>query len=152
MRILPLLLAATLFACIRTTTDPVTGRVDVDVESPTKRGEQWGARLGSETNPSLTGQVTARVISGVTQATIAVTGAQPGARLPWHIHEGTCGSGGPIVGSPSAYQPLVVGDDGRATGSVHLELQLNEARRYHVNLHASPSQMSTIIACGGLAD
>ena len=26
-------------ACVRTRTDPVTGKVDVDVESPTKRGE-----------------------------------------------------------------------------------------------------------------
>ena len=40
MRIIPLLIASCLVttACVRTSTDPVTGRVDVDVESPTKQG------------------------------------------------------------------------------------------------------------------
>ena len=28
-------------ACVRTRTDPVTGKIDVDVESPTKKGEDW---------------------------------------------------------------------------------------------------------------
>jgi hypothetical protein len=82
-----------------------------------------------------------------------VNGARPGARLPWHIHEGTCGDASPpMVGDASAYPPMVVGSDGRATAEAHLALNLNEAKNYIVNIHASPTDLGTIVSCGDLDD
>lgn len=153
MRVLSLLVVAGLVTgCIRTSTDPVTGKVDVDVESPTKRGEEWKATLAGTTIPSITGDATARVYAGQTQVTISLEGVPGGEARPWHVHQGTCGSGGPIVGSPSAYPPLTVGADGKATGTATIPLQLDEAQRYHVNVHASAAEMATIVACGALDD
>ena len=140
-------------ACVRATRDPVTGSVDVDVESPTQQGEQWRATLaGQGAGSGITGNATARVIAGTTTTTINVSGATAGARHPWHVHSGTCGSGGPIVGEPSAYQPIAIGDNGSGTSSAQIQVQLNEAQRYHVNVHASASDMATIVACGDLKD
>jgi hypothetical protein len=154
MRMLALLAAASLAAaCVKTATNPVTGGVDVDVESPTKHGEDWNARLtGQGANSSITGDFKAAVISGASDFTVNISGAPAGAVLPWHVHEGTCGSGGPIVGDASAYSPLTVGNDGRAQGQAKVSVSLNEATKYHVNVHASPTQLATIVACGDLSD
>lgn len=140
-------------ACVHVTTDPVTGRRDVDIEQPGKKGEDWTASLtGQGTYGSVTGTLTAAVLSGTTTATLTVNGATPGASHPWHIHNGTCETGGGIVGDPGAYPPIVIGDQGTGRASVQLQLQLNEAQRYHVNVHASASDMATIVACGDLSN
>jgi hypothetical protein len=153
MRIIPLLLVAGLVSgCIRTSTDPVTGSVDLDVESPTKQGEDWQARLTSTTMPGLQGTATARVYAGETQVSITMNGVTSGAAHPWHVHRGGCGSGGEIVGTASAYPTISAGNDGRATGSARLTMQLDEAQTYHVDVHASSYDMGTVIACGNLSD
>lgn len=140
-------------ACVRTAVDPVTGNVDLDVESPTKQGEEWTAEIaGQGSAASLTGTAVARVIAGTTTTTVNIRGATPGARIPWHVHTGNCGTGGPIYGPATAYPTIVVGADGTGTASAQIQLQLNEAERYHVNLHESPTNMPTIIACGQLDD
>jgi hypothetical protein len=138
-------------ACVRVKTDPVTGKTDVDVESPTKKGEVWTGKLtGEGTGAAISGTVRTEVLKDQTTATISLTGGPAGASLPWHVHEGKCSTGGPIVGDPAAYTPLSVGDDGHAERSAKLAVSLNEARDYHVNVHASAADMSTIIACAGL--
>lgn len=158
MRRITLLAAACIVAgmagCVRVQRDPATGNADIDVESPGKRGEDWkGTITGRDMYSSATGTVRANVEGGNTVTTIVVTGLPPRGRHPWHLHEGTCATGGPIFGDPAAYTPLSVGDDGRAEGSARLiNLKLNEARKYHANVHASPSNMGTIIACGDVKD
>ena len=154
MRMLTLLFTACLAAaCVRTATNPATGEVDIDVESPTQRGEDWdGTITGRGIYSRISGSTRALVAEGQTTVTISLTGLTPGGRHPWHVHEGACASGGPIVGGISAYGPLVVGADGTAQGSARLALQLNEALDYHVNVHASPTDLATIIACGDLDD
>lgn len=155
-RLLPLAAAVVLAAgtaCIRTAVDPVTGRMDVDVESPTQQGEQWTATMtGQGTGASLTGRAVARVIAGTTNTTLTLAGGTIGGRHPWHIHRGSCGSGGPIVGEMSAYPPIAIGNEGSGSASSQITLQLNEAERYHVNVHASEGEMATVIACGDLRD
>ena len=139
-------------ACVRTRTDPVSGRTDVDVESPTKQGEDWRASLSGQAGyTNVAGTATAKVLDGRTTANVQITGATAGAVHPWHVHEGKCGSGA-IVGDPSAYTPLTVGSDGKASQTANLAVSLNEAKDYHVNVHASPTDMGTIIACGDLQD
>jgi superoxide dismutase, Cu-Zn family len=147
------IIACVAAACVRTATNPASGTVDVDVESPTKQGEDWkGTLRGQDMYTNVGGETTALVYEGETQSTVNITGATPGATHPWHIHEGDCGSGGPIVGNPSAYPPLVVGNDGTASASARITVQLNEAKHYFVNVHASPTNLATIVACGSISD
>ncbi len=154
MRVLTLVCAAAaLAACTpRINTNPETGKVDVDMEPVTQRGEVWNAAIASQGGSAVRGTTTATVREGHTAANISITGGTPGGTHPWHIHEGTCASGGPIVGPANAYAPLQVASNGAATAEAHLMLTLNEARDYHVNVHASPSEMGNIIACGPLND
>ena len=154
MRAFALFFAAALAAgCTpRINTDPDTGRVDVDMQPVTQRGEQWEATLASQGGSTVAGTSRATVRADHTVATISISGGTAGGTHPWHIHEGACGSGGPVVGPPTAYPPLQVAGNGAATAEAHLTLQLNEARQYHVNVHASPTQMGNIVACGNLVD
>jgi hypothetical protein len=158
MRTLALFAAACVIAgttgCVRVHRDPATGNADVDVESPLKRGEDWnGSVTGRGSYTAITGTVRARVEGDHTTTTITLSGLTPGGHHPWHIHEGTCETGGPIWGDQNAYAPLHVGNDGRAEGTARLlNLKLNEAKKYHANVHASASNMATIIACGNVTD
>lgn len=100
-------------------------------------GEDWKAELRGQSGATVGGTVEARSGTEGTTATIQLQGASSGSRHPWHIHRGTCGSNGPIVGPATAYPLLVVGSDDDA---------------YYVNVHASPENMGTIVSCGQLDD
>ena len=156
MRILSLLFVACVAAgCVRTTRNPATGKVDVDVESPLKKGEDWKATLtGVGVYGSVNGTSTAMVAEGKTDVSIRVAGHEPSGPHPWHVHDGKCGSGGAIVGDPNAYTPLTFGNDRMAQGSAKLDVRLDEAKDYHVNVHLSSTTegMATIIACGNFKD
>ena len=154
MRHTALLLAAFVaIGCVRTTTNPATGKVDVDVESPAKTGEDWNANLKGNGNfAHITGESRVLVNKGSSSATITLMGGSSGARHPWHVHEGKCDTGGPIFGNPSAYPPLVVNAEGKASASAELTVALDEAYDYHVNVHESSANMANIIACGNLDD
>jgi hypothetical protein len=133
-------------------TDPETGRVDVDVEAPGAE-ESWSANLSPVGGSGVSGTATARGMGDATHGTVSISGGRSGGVHPWHIHEGSCGDASPpIVGPASAYPPLNVGSGGTATAQAHVPVELNEARRYIVNVHASPSNLGTIIACGVLDD
>ena len=142
-------------ACSRTLkveTDPSSGRVDVDRE-PAGAAQAWSGTLNPVAGSGVSG--TARGTSGhdMSHVTVSVSGAQAGARLPWHVHEGKCGdTSPPIVGPASAYPVMTVGADGRATAEAHLNLDLNEAKNYIVNVHASPTNLGTIVSCGDYND
>ena len=125
----------------------------------TQKGETWTATLRPQAGATVAGTARAQVLREQTTVTIQLQNATAGAMHPWHVHEGACGSGGPIVGAPTAYsplqvgaKPLQVGANGQAQGNATLALTLNEARAYHVNVHASPSDLATIVACGDLDD
>jgi hypothetical protein len=158
MRTLALVLAACVTAgsagCVRVHRDPATGNADIDVENPLKSGETWKANItGRSMWTGASGTATARVEGNNTLVTLVLTGLPPGGPYPWHVHDGTCETGGPIVGDAAAYPPLMVGADGRAEANARLlGLKLNEAKKYHVNVHRSPTDLATIIACGELDD
>jgi len=147
--------ALAIAACSQTPkveTDPRNGRVDVDMERP-GQPETFNARLSSMGGSGVSGTSTARDMDGATHATISISGARSGGTHPWHIHEGRCGDpNAPIVGTMAAYPPLTVGGGGTATAQAHVPVELNEAKNYIVNVHASPTNMGTIVACGDLDD
>ena len=82
---------------------------------------------------------------------LQVSGGTPGATYPWHIHTGSCADGmTPVVGNGSLYTALGTSGDGTASVTVTLPITLDANQRYHVNVHASPADMGTIVACGDL--
>jgi hypothetical protein len=156
MRIASLAVAALLsLACARTpkvVVDPKTGRTDVDIQKPGVP-ETWKATLHAVGGSGVGGTASGTTGHDSTHVTVNITGAQPGATLPWHIHDGKCtDSGPPIFGDPSAYPPIVVGSDGTGTATAHVAKELNEARNYIINIHASPTNLGTIVACGDYND
>lgn len=156
MRVIALTLALIgSMACSRTPkveVDPNTGRTDVDVQKPGVP-ETWNGTLAAVGGSGVSGTAKGTTANDVTDVTVNIMGATPGATLPWHIHDGKCtDSGPPIVGNASAYPALVVGSDGRATASAHLTVKLNEAKNYIINIHASPTNLGTIVACGDYND
>lgn len=156
MRIAPLAVALFLTAsCSRTVkveTDPATGRTDVDVQAPNVP-ETYSGTVSAVGASGVSGTASGTTANDSTHVTVNVSGAQAGATLPWHIHEGTCTDASPpIAGPASSYPPLVVGADGRATAQAHVPVGLNEAKNYIINVHASPTNLGTIVACGDFND
>jgi hypothetical protein len=140
-------------ACIRRQTDPVTGKTDFDVESPFKKGEDYKSTIAGTANfAGISGRATIRSISNQTTIALTVEGLTPYASFPWHLHDGTCATGGPITGDANAYSALSAGVDGKAQANATIGLKLNEAQKYHINVHRSAVDLATIIACGNLVD
>lgn len=86
-----------------------------------------------------------------TRAHIDIRNAIPGARYPWHVHRGHCGSGGDILGPADGYGVLEVGKDGQASRSVTLPVAMPRTGDYMVDVHAAANNLGTIISCGNLA-
>ncbi len=86
-----------------------------------------------------------------TRAHASVANAVPGGKHPWHVHRGRCGSDQGIFGPADAYEPLEVGDDGRASSTAELSVPTPRTGEFFVNIHASARNMGTIVACGNLA-
>lgn len=88
--------------------------------------------------------------AGGTRATVRLSGGSGGGTHPWHIHRGACGSGGDIVGNPGAYPVLRPDAGGNATETATLNVTLDPADSYHINIHQSPERSNIIVACGEL--
>ena len=147
-----LLLTAGCTKSVNVETDPKTGRTDVDVQ-PSGVPEDWTGTLTAVGGSTITGTATGSTTTNNTTVTVNITGAKAGDSLPWHIHEGKCGDANPpVVGDASAYAPLVVGANGTATGTATINVKLNEAGTYIVNVHASPTNLATIVSCGAFGD
>jgi superoxide dismutase, Cu-Zn family len=83
-------------------------------------------------------------------AGIALSGDEPGAVRPWHVHVNSCAEGGGIFGSDGDYPRLVVGADGTASVVTDVPQVPNPAVPYHVNVHLSQEEMGVVIACGDI--
>lgn len=140
-------------ACSRTVkVETADGKADVDVQAPNVP-ETWSGTLSAQGGSSVSGTASGTSASGMTHVTVNIVGGQAGATYPWHVHEGTCAdANAPVVGPASAYPALVVGSDGRATAVAHVSVDLNEAKNYIINVHASPTNLGTIVACGDYND
>lgn len=89
--------------------------------------------------------------AGETRAHVDISNAIPGAKHPWHVHRGQCGSDQGIFGAADAYKPLEVEKDGKASSTATLQVPAPKTGQYFVNVHASASNMKSIVACGNLA-
>lgn len=144
MRALALIGIVSLAACT------VSTNGGVDVDPVTDRIGDWSGTLAPQANSRIVGAVEARSAVATSGVSVTISGATPGARHPWHIHRGTCGSNGAIVGDAGAYPVLTVGSDGVASASANLAVHLDEDGSYYVKIHRSPQDLGTIVACGSL--
>ena len=46
----------------------------------------------------------------------------------------------------------IVGANGQASASANLDVALSEDGQYYINVHRSPQDLGTIVACGQLRD
>jgi hypothetical protein len=110
----------------------------------------WSATLQPQASSSVRGTARAQAAVAATGVTINISGATPNSHLPWHVHTGTCATGGPVYGAANAYPMLHVSSSGTATATASIGQPLNEEQRYHVNVHRSETEMNVIISCGDL--
>ena len=115
-------------------------------------GAQWAATVAANGSSGLHGTVTFVRTDppNQTRAIFSLAGGQPNAIHPWHVHYGACGNDQLIVGSPANYPPLVVGSTGSLTAAAQLPLELVDGTKYVIHVHASPTDMRTVIACSAL--
>ncbi len=129
--------------------DPDEG---IDIDRGPDLEESWDAEILPQSSSTVRGSLTALANSAGTGVSVSIAGAEANSVHPWHIHIGDCGDGGPILGDPGAYPVLRVGSDGSAGASASVDVTLDELEDYYVNIHESPSDMGTIVACGELDD
>lgn len=86
-----------------------------------------------------------------TRAVVSVFGVTPGAVLPWHVHLGRCGDDRGILGQPAQYAPITIAQNGQGEAMVVLPFSAPVTGDFFVSVHASPSNLQTIVACGNLA-
>jgi Cu/Zn superoxide dismutase len=110
------------------------------------------ATLAPTAGNQVKGTANAVASLGRTAVTVEIEGATPGAQHPWHVHQGRCGSNGPVVGKASDYPVIDVDADGKVRVSAVIATQLVDDQEYFVNVHLSPTQMGTIVSCGQLVD
>lgn len=138
--------------------------VETEAPKPMEPAAEGGMQMGSMMwsgdlaaqpgHQGASGAVQANSTPGGTSISIRFTGmAMKGMTHthPWHIHAGTCGSGGAIVGDPAAYPPLQVGADGSATAAASISPALQMGQEYYVDVHESPQALGNIVACAQLA-
>ena len=153
-RIALLLIAALAFGCSSGDDFDDDNGGGVVVVPPPVGTIEWHATLSSLDNTlyTLTGDaVVAEVVSEAAfTATITIRNDIVGSIRPWHVHFGTCATGGAIVGDDTAYPRLQVTSGGTASVNVMIRVGLDPAVAYHVNVHKSDAEFNTIIACGDM--
>ncbi len=136
------------------------GRRAVEIDSDGQlAGNRWTATLATPAN--LVGALQVKGTgwmgpgdgddSSSTSAGVSISNSAPGGRHPWHVHVGRCGQDRGIFGPAGEYPLLEVGGDGEADADVDLPVPLPMQGQYFIDVHASPSNMGTIVACGNLA-
>ena len=140
--------AALLAACASSTREESPGTI---VPSPSTL--RWTTTLSQMNGSGITG--TATVLPGTdanqTRVDLVINGAQSGGVYPWHVHRGTCGNDQGIVGPANAYPAVAVGADGMGRVLATIPTTLDRSGTYMVNVHKSPQDLGTIVACGNLA-
>jgi Cu-Zn family superoxide dismutase len=112
---------------------------------------KWTATLESMNGSTVKGTASLAPGSSATSsvAMISITGGTAGATYPWHIHMGKCPAGS-VFGGGSSYKPIAAGSDGSGKSTANLPVASPASGDYHVNVHASSTDMKTIVACGDL--
>jgi hypothetical protein len=126
-----------------TDTSPIVAAWTADVEAMGAQGHS--------------GFATVTVLpDGVTRANLTLRGGSAGGHHPWRIREGLCPSGdsepapvGAEIGPAEAYPPLEPNEQGNASATAVLNLQLDPDAEYHLDVSQSPDDPE-VVGCGNL--
>jgi hypothetical protein len=124
------------------------GTLDHSLES----GAQWTATIVPTSGSALHGTVTfvRTQPRSQTRTIFALNGGLANNVVPWHVHYGVCGNDRLIVGEPANYPPLVLGRNGSVNAVSNVPVELTDNATYVIHLHASPTDIHTVIACAAL--
>ena len=112
----------------------------------------YSATLAPVGGSGISGTAMIHGMNGRQMVELSIMGAPASATLPWHIHSGSCADGmTPIVGDPSNYTALGTSNDGTARIMADLPITFVAGQKYHINVHKSPTEMGTIVACGDVS-
>jgi hypothetical protein len=117
-------------------------------------GRVFRALIQPMNNSTVTGTVEMQPAQTLgTDVTVSLVGAEPGTYY-WHLHVGSCDGSGVLMGNRSAYRPIIVGDDGRASIKQTMDFPPPSGGNYHVIIHRStdPANEGNIVACGSLLE
>lgn len=112
---------------------------------------RFSGQILSTGTRQMRGSAAATTIGSESEVVVSITGGAASGQHPWHLHRGACGSGGAIVGSAGAYPVLRPDAGGQANETANLSVALSRGQRYHVNIHESPQNLETIVACAELS-
>lgn len=129
-----------------------SGNDDSDKDVISNQVGDWDATLATVNASGVTGTARAQSVGVGTGVRVSIQGAAANGHHPWHVHRGRCGDMGAIVGEANDYPTLHVGTDGRASANATIGVPLRENDSYYVNVHRSPADLGTIIACGNLSN
>ncbi|NUO63477.1 MAG: hypothetical protein HOQ34_07905 [Gemmatimonadaceae bacterium] len=112
----------------------------------------FSATLAPVNGSGISGTAMIHGMNGRQMVELSINGAPASATLPWHVHSGSCADGmTPIVGDPANYTALGTSNDGTARIMADLPINFVAGQKYHVNVHKSPTEMGTIVACGDIS-
>lgn len=115
--------------------------------SASRASASWSATLNPVGTSTVRGTATLQAVNNQQTMHLQITGGAPATSHPWHLHSGTCGTGGGVVGN-TPYPALGTASDGTASMSTVLATPVGGGN-YHVDVHVSPSD-PTVAACGDL--
>lgn len=115
--------------------------------SASRATASWTATLEPVGASAMRGTATVQAVNNQQTIHLQITGGASGASHPWHIHSGSCGSGGSVVGN-TPYPALGTSSDGTASMSTVLATPIGGGNHF-VDIHVSPSD-PTVAACGEL--
>lgn len=148
--------ALMLAACAQRQVEVMTGDVVLDSRwtatlAPTTTVRDTAAITGA-TTVTLGGRGTMMPGNTLreTRAMISLFGATPGSLHAWHVHLGACGNDRGILGSPDLYQPVMASNEGRGDVIVTLPFTTPNAGEFYIDVHATGSSASPVVACGAL--
>lgn len=115
------------------------------------RRASGAAVLDSQAGSNAQGLALLATRGSSTDVVVLATGLEPGTKHPEHIHQGTCGSNGPVI-----YPlPLLTADDnGIAISSANIPTGVIPSSGWYINIHQGPGLTGaqfTPIACGNVS-
>lgn len=148
--------AATIGTLVACTTENREVRTEPEMQSVEAAGEanledfpSWRATADPAGGVGPNAEAIIRGGAEGTTIHVDLDGGESGATYPWHIHSGDCGDPQPpIVGAADAYPPIVVGEGGEGDAEATIGTTLESDGEYILNIHLSPTQLDTIVACG----
>ena len=142
-----------LIACAAVLTGCVTAKVERD--SQIMQDPMWEATLDPVGTHNVRGTVMVLPLGGdqrgtpsTARVTLSLVNVEPGPSHAWHIHQGVCGSDGPIVGPSDRYTRVPIGRDGVGQLIVDLPIVLKRDTPYFVHVHDADAM--GIETCGAL--